>query len=87
MALSTDTKETRLNNPLTAQILVTVPEVLYDMYMNPTLIKSFVPRIRWVIFDEIHCSSRFLEHCGLDTDAIAGQLSRKRRVDYGRLCS
>ena len=53
---STDTRETQLNNPLDTQILVTIPEVLFDLYMNPALAKTWVPKIRYVIFDEIHCT-------------------------------
>jgi superfamily II RNA helicase len=58
----TDTRETQLNNPLEAQILVTTPEVLFDLYMNPALSKTWIPRIRYVIFDEIHCQCKlFIE--------------------------
>ncbi|KAF8315022.1 P-loop containing nucleoside triphosphate hydrolase protein [Clavulina sp. PMI_390] len=51
------TREVQLNNALDTQILVTIPEVLFDLYMNPALAKTWLPRIRYVIFDEIHSIS------------------------------
>jgi replicative superfamily II helicase len=50
-----DTRELQLNSAFETQILVTTPEVLFDLYMNPALSKTWLPRIQYVIFDEIHC--------------------------------
>ncbi|XP_047114013.1 probable ATP-dependent RNA helicase DDX60 isoform X2 [Schistocerca piceifrons] len=43
-------------NALTCQILVTVPECLEILLMSPRMC-SWVKRLRYIIFDEIHCLS------------------------------
>jgi hypothetical protein len=48
------TRDYRVNNSTGCQILVTVPHVLQIMLMSPTNAKSWAPRVRRIIFDEIH---------------------------------
>jgi superfamily II RNA helicase len=48
------TADQRINNPLTCQILVTVPEVLAYMLLTPSLARAWTPRIKRIILDEIH---------------------------------
>lgn len=43
-------------NALTCQILVTVPECLEILLLSPAMC-SWVKRLRYIIFDEIHCLS------------------------------
>jgi len=49
------TRDYRVNNPTGCQILVTVPHILQIMLLAPTNSKSWAPRVRRIIFDEIHC--------------------------------
>ena len=48
------TRDYRINNPSGCQILVTVPHILQIMLLAPTNAKSWSPRVRYIIFDEIH---------------------------------
>ena len=48
------TRDYRINNPLGCQILVTVPHILQIMLLAPSNAKSWSPRVRYIIFDEIH---------------------------------
>ncbi|KAG9000216.1 hypothetical protein FRB94_005612 [Tulasnella sp. JGI-2019a] len=48
------TRDYRINEPQKTQILITVPEMLAIMLLSPTLAKAWVPRLRWIILDEIH---------------------------------
>ncbi|KAF4635469.1 hypothetical protein G7Y89_g2618 [Cudoniella acicularis] len=48
------TRDYRVNNPTGCQILVTVPHVLQIMLLSPSNAKSWAPRVRRIIFDEIH---------------------------------
>lgn len=48
------TADQRINNPLTCQILVTVPEVLSYMLLTPSHARAWTPRIKRIILDEIH---------------------------------
>ncbi|KAH8927575.1 P-loop containing nucleoside triphosphate hydrolase protein, partial [Atractiella rhizophila] len=48
------TRDYRINSPQNCQILITVPQILLIMLLSPALAKRWAPRIRWVIFDEIH---------------------------------
>jgi hypothetical protein len=48
------TREYRVNNPTGCQILVTVPHILQIMLMSPSNAKSWAPRVKRIIFDEIH---------------------------------
>jgi len=48
------TADQHINNPLTCQILVTVPEVLAYMLLTPSLARVWTPRIKRIILDEIH---------------------------------
>lgn len=49
------TREYRINNPTSAQILVTVPHILQIMLLNPQNAKSWSTLVRRIIFDEVHC--------------------------------
>lgn len=48
------TRDYRVNDPLGCQILVTVPHILQIMLMAPSNARSWAPRIKRIIFDEIH---------------------------------
>ena len=48
------TRDYRINNPSGCQILVTVPHILQIMLLAPSNAKSWSPRVRYIIFDEIH---------------------------------
>ncbi|MCJ1394369.1 hypothetical protein MMC18_007247 [Xylographa bjoerkii] len=48
------TRDYRVNNPTGCQILVTVPHILQIMLLAPSNAKSWAPRVRCIIFDEIH---------------------------------
>lgn len=49
------TRDHRINNPLTCQILITVPHILQIMLLAPSNAKTWTPRLKRIIFDEIHC--------------------------------
>ena len=51
------TRDYRINNPTRAQILVTVPHILQIMLLSPAN-KDWVPRIKTIVFDEVHCISQ-----------------------------
>jgi ATP-dependent RNA helicase DDX60 len=48
------TRDYRINNPYGCQILVTVPDVLQILLLSPQLSKVWVPRLKRIIFDEVH---------------------------------
>ncbi|CDO68719.1 hypothetical protein BN946_scf184652.g46 [Trametes cinnabarina] len=48
------TRDYRVHNPQNCQILVTVPEMLATMLLSPPLAKTWTPRIKRIILDEIH---------------------------------
>lgn len=48
------TRDYRVNNPTGCQILVTVPHILQIMLLAPSNAKSWAPRVKRIIFDEIH---------------------------------
>jgi hypothetical protein len=48
------TRDYRVNNSTGCQILVTVPHILQIMLLSPSNAKSWAPRVRKIIFDEIH---------------------------------
>ncbi|KAH0606177.1 uncharacterized protein H6S33_003838 [Morchella sextelata] len=48
------TREWTINKPKECQILITVPHVLQSMLMSPTNATSWTPRIKRIIFDEVH---------------------------------
>lgn len=48
------TRDYRVNNSTGCQILVTVPHVLQIMLLAPTNAKTWAPRVKRIIFDEIH---------------------------------
>ncbi|KAL1698136.1 hypothetical protein EV121DRAFT_266073, partial [Schizophyllum commune] len=48
------TRDYRIHDPLNCQILITVPEMLAIMLLSPPLAKSWTPRIKRIILDEIH---------------------------------
>ncbi|KAJ5499011.1 Helicase C-terminal [Penicillium expansum] len=49
------TRDYRINNPQGCQILITVPQILQIMLLNPSNASAWTPRLRRIIFDEIHC--------------------------------
>lgn len=49
------TRDYRINNSTGCQVLITVPHVLQIMLLSPSNAKSWSPRIRRIIFDEVHC--------------------------------
>ncbi|KAF2021325.1 DEAD/DEAH box helicase [Aaosphaeria arxii CBS 175.79] len=49
------TGDYRINNPTGCQILVTVPHILQMMLLAPSNAKSWSQRVKWIIFDEVHC--------------------------------
>jgi len=48
------TQDYRINNPYGCQILVTVPEMFQIMLLSPRVSKRWAPRLRRIIFDEVH---------------------------------
>ncbi|KAF8843868.1 P-loop containing nucleoside triphosphate hydrolase protein [Paxillus ammoniavirescens] len=48
------TRDYRIHDPQSCQILVTVPEVLAIMMLSPPLAKVWTPRVKCIILDEIH---------------------------------
>lgn len=48
------TRDYRINNPAGCQILVTVPHILQIMLLSPSNAKTWSPKVRCIIFDEIH---------------------------------
>ena len=48
------TRDYRVNNPAGCQILVTVPHILQIMLLAPSNAKTWAPRVKCIIFDEIH---------------------------------
>lgn len=49
------TRDYRINNPTGCQILVTVPHILQIMLLAPSHAKGWSERVKWIIFDEVHC--------------------------------
>ncbi|EMD67323.1 hypothetical protein COCSADRAFT_110960 [Bipolaris sorokiniana ND90Pr] len=49
------TRDYRINNPTGCQILVTVPHILQIMLLAPSNAKGWSERVKWIIFDEVHC--------------------------------
>ncbi|KAL3468094.1 DEAD/DEAH box helicase [Aspergillus heterothallicus] len=49
------TRDYRINNPTGCQILITVPHILQIMLLAPSNAKTWSPRVRRIIFDEVHC--------------------------------
>lgn len=43
-----------MHDVLKCQILVTVPEMLSILLLSPPLARTWVPRLKWIILDEIH---------------------------------
>ncbi|KAG2012979.1 DEAD/DEAH box helicase [Coprinopsis cinerea AmutBmut pab1-1] len=48
------TRDYRIHDPQKCQILVTVPEVLAILLLSPAMARSWVPKIKRIILDEIH---------------------------------
>lgn len=48
------TRDYRINNPIGAQILVTVPHMLQIMLLAPSNARLWSSRVKCIIFDEIH---------------------------------
>lgn len=49
------TRDHRINNPASCQILITVPHILQIMLLSPSKASLWTPRLKRIIFDEIHC--------------------------------
>lgn len=49
------TRDYRINNATGCQILVTVPHILQIMLLAPSHANSWSKRVKWIIFDEVHC--------------------------------
>jgi ATP-dependent RNA helicase DDX60 len=49
------TRDYRINNPNGCQVLITVPHILQIMLLSPSNAESWSPRIKRIIFDEVHC--------------------------------
>ncbi|KAL4949190.1 hypothetical protein BDW69DRAFT_174923 [Aspergillus filifer] len=49
------TRDYRINNPTGCQILITVPHILQIMLLSPSNAETWSPRIKRIIFDEVHC--------------------------------
>ncbi|RDW76742.1 putative DEAD/DEAH box helicase [Aspergillus mulundensis] len=49
------TRDHRINNPTGCQVLVTVPHILQIMLLAPSNAQSWSPRVKRIIFDEVHC--------------------------------
>ncbi|KAG8924160.1 hypothetical protein FRC01_011870 [Tulasnella sp. 417] len=47
-------RDWRVHQPQKCQILVTVPEMLAIMLLSPVLASQWLPRLRWIVLDEIH---------------------------------
>ena len=50
------TRDIRIHNPTQCQVLVTVPHMLQIMMLSPSN-KDWVPRVKTIIFDEVHSIS------------------------------
>lgn len=51
---SIHTRDYRINNPNNCQILITVPHILSIMLLAPSNAVRWAPRVRRIIFDEVH---------------------------------
>ena len=49
------TRDYRVNDPVSCQILVTVPHILQIMLLAPENARSWSTRVKRIIFDEVHC--------------------------------
>ncbi|KAL4939941.1 hypothetical protein BDV06DRAFT_213885 [Aspergillus oleicola] len=49
------TRDYRINNPTGCQILITVPHILQIMLLAPANAETWSPRIKRIVFDEVHC--------------------------------
>ncbi|KAJ0420584.1 hypothetical protein BJY00DRAFT_313002 [Aspergillus carlsbadensis] len=49
------TRDYRINNPTGCQVLITVPHILQIMLLAPSNAESWSPRVKRIIFDEVHC--------------------------------
>lgn len=49
------TRDYRINNPAGCQILITVPHILQIMLLAPANATTWSPRVKRIIFDEVHC--------------------------------
>lgn len=48
------TRDYRVNSPTGCQVLVTVPQILQIMLLSPANADSWLPKVKRIIFDEIH---------------------------------
>ncbi|KAL9088868.1 MAG: hypothetical protein Q9159_002831 [Coniocarpon cinnabarinum] len=48
------TRDYRINSPMGCQVLVTVPHILQIMLLSPANAASWSPKVKRIIFDEIH---------------------------------
>ncbi|TPX68405.1 hypothetical protein SpCBS45565_g03162 [Spizellomyces sp. 'palustris'] len=51
------TKDYRVHEPLKCQVLITVPHILQILMLQPDVSAEWTPRLRRIIFDEIHSIS------------------------------
>ncbi|KAI8818894.1 uncharacterized protein EV422DRAFT_535830 [Fimicolochytrium jonesii] len=51
------TRDYRIHNPLKCQVLITVPHMLQIFLMQPDVAAHWTPRLKRIIFDEIHTIS------------------------------
>lgn len=51
---SIHTRDYRIHKPEKCQILITVPHILSIMLLSPSNAKVWAPRLKWIIFDEVH---------------------------------
>ncbi|KAL2843924.1 DEAD/DEAH box helicase [Aspergillus pseudoustus] len=49
------TRDYRINNATGCQVLITVPHILQIMLLAPSNAKTWSPRVKRIIFDEVHC--------------------------------
>jgi superfamily II RNA helicase len=49
-----DNGDFQIYNPTECQILITIPSVLSTMLMSPTNAKNWAPRVKRIVFDEVH---------------------------------
>ncbi|KAJ3015264.1 hypothetical protein HKX48_004690 [Thoreauomyces humboldtii] len=51
------TRDYRIHEPLKCQVLITVPHILQILMMQPDVAHQWTPRLKRIIFDEIHSIS------------------------------
>ena len=67
--LSGDLEKDYQHNPFDCQVLVTVPGMLEQLLLDPTM-QDWVRRIEYVIFDEVHCMGENAEEAAIWEHAL-----------------